>query len=36
MEKKILDPVAFLTSQMESPMDEDAVELVNKTREEFG
>ncbi len=34
--KKMVDPVAFLTSQVKRPLSVDAVKLVNKAREDFG
>ena len=34
--KKVADPVKFLTSQVKTPLDLDAVKLVRETREQFG
>ena len=34
--KKVADPVRFLTSQMKTRLNFDAVKLVNESREEFG
>ena len=34
--KKIADPVRFLTSQIKTAMNVNAVKLVNESREDFG
>jgi len=34
--KKVVDPVRFLTSQIKTKVNLDAVTLVNESREDFG